>query len=211
MDKDFTRDISYITQESNKPPHIYKHARFIRFIREHIGELGHTLDIGERNTLTERLEMEFSVKIDSALGDLDEELICPGNQYDLVIFSHVIEHLFNPLLCLENIKKVMKHDSILIIACPVKPHFLTWGRGHFHEMDSYRLKKLLDRAGFEIMVWEKFHNLRTWRSFIGVRPILRLLFRSQTMVICRKQSSLYSTSARTKALEIEEKFKTKQS
>ncbi len=53
MDKDFTRDISYIIQESNKPPHIYKHIRFIGFIKKHIGEIGYTLDVGERNTLTE--------------------------------------------------------------------------------------------------------------------------------------------------------------
>jgi len=78
-------------------------------------------------------------------------------------------------------------------------------------MDSYRFKKLLDRAGFKILIWERFHNLRTWRSFIGMRPILRQFFRSQTMVICRRQSNLYSTSARTKALEMEEKFKKKQS
>ncbi|MCK4815434.1 hypothetical protein KA005_06665, partial [bacterium] len=71
----------------------------------------------------------------------------------------------------------------------------------------YRFKKLLDRAGFEIIVWEKFHNLRTLRSFMGIRPILRQFFRSQTMVICRKQTNPYSTSARTKALEMEEKFK----
>lgn len=186
MDKDFTRDISYIVQESNKPPHIHKHIMFIRFLKKHIGGLGYTLDIGERNTLTERLEAAFKISIDSTYKDLDEEFICPGVNYDTVIFSHVIEHLFNPLFCLENIKKVMKPDGILVIACPIKPHFITWGKGHFHEMDDYRFEKLLDRAGFEIIAWEKFHNLRSWRSFIGFRPILRQFFRSQTMVICKQ-------------------------
>ncbi len=214
MDKDFVRDIDFITQESNQQSFIYVHTKLLEFIHKYKFILSlyfdNVLDVGERNPLTERLEIEFDININSTSGDLDKELICPKKQYDLVIFSHVIEHLFNPLFCLENIKKVMKRNGVLIIACPIKPNFLTWGHGHFHEMNNYGFKKLLNRAGFEIIVWEKFHNLRSWKSFMGIRPILRQFFRSQTMTICRKQTNPYSTQARTRALEMEEKFKNQQ-
>ena len=209
MDKDFVTDIELVIEQSNELPHLYKHKIFIKLIRHYVSaaNFNNALDIGERNPLTKRLELEFSVEIDSTRGDLDKQLSCPKSKYDLVIFSHVIEHLFNPLVCLENIKQVLHPNGIMILACPVKPHFLTWGKGHFHEMDSYRLEKLLKRAGFEILIWKKFRNIRTWKSFIGIRPILRQFFKVQTVIICRKESNPYSTSNRTKALEMEEKFK----
>ena len=228
MDKDFVRDMEFIIKESNELPLLYLHRMFIKLIRHYEflqPYFNNALDIGERNPLTKRLEFEFSVEIDSTRGDLDKQLSCPKSKYDLVIFSHVIEHLFSPLVCLENIKQVLHPNGIMILACPVKPHFLTWGKGHFHEMDSYRLEKLLKRAGFEILIWEKFRNIRTWKSFIGIRPILRQFFKAQTVIICRvagtqyfeqillktvkgssKESNPYSTSNRTKALEMEEKF-----
>ncbi|GAH04385.1 unnamed protein product, partial [marine sediment metagenome] len=160
------RDIEYTIQESNRPSFIYKHEKLMDLIAKHgFSRLyfDNVLDIGERNPFTERLEVEFSINIDSTSGDLDKEFICSKKQYDLVIFSHVIEHLFNPLFCLENIKKVLKPDGIMIIACPIKPHFLTWGKGHFHEMDDYRFRKLIRRAGFVILIWKKFSLYQTCR------------------------------------------------
>jgi SAM-dependent methyltransferase len=188
MDKDFTRDINYTAEESGRTSFIYKHEKLMDLLDKYISTmlgLGTVLDIGERNPFTERIEARFSINIDSTQGDLDKELNTPCKGYDLVIFSHVIEHLFNPLFCLENIKLVMKPNALLIICTPIKPHYLPSGRGHFHEMDEYRFRKLMDRAGLKIIRWEKFRN-GPFFADIGIRPLLKkILFKEQSFVITK--------------------------
>ena len=184
----FARDIDYINQQSELPSFRYRDEKNISFLSE-IDMNGSILDIGERNRFTERMEEAFDIKIDSTAGDLDEILICDicDKYYDVVIFSHVIEHLFNPLLCLESIKQVMKIDATLIICTPIKHHIVPWGKGHFHEFDDYRFKKLMQRAGLKIVRWEKFSNYRwnTWRSYRGIRPFIRMFFKEQSFVVTK--------------------------
>ncbi len=186
MDKDFAKNIEFINQQSELPSFRYRDERIIEFIGKLECKSLYVLDIGERNRLTEKLEQAYRLRADSTYGDLDKGLDCLKLEYDLVIFSHVIEHLFNPLLCLENIKLVMKPDALLVICAPVKPHFLPWGKGHFHEMDEYRFKKLIARAGLKIIQWEKFRN-GPLLADLGIRPILRkLFFKEQSFVVCKK-------------------------
>ena len=190
MDKDFARDIYFINEQSDKPSFIYRDKKIIEVIEEiDISSAMSILDIGERNRLTERIEKHFNIsEIVNTCYDLDEPenwWACPN--YDLIIFSHVIEHLFNPLLCLEGIKRMMKPDAIMIIATPIKPHFIRWGKGHFHEMDDYRFKKLMDRAGLEILKWHKFSTYNWWnrKCYTGIRPFIRMFFKEQSVVIVK--------------------------
>jgi SAM-dependent methyltransferase len=192
MDKDFALSPAHLEMVKDDPISVHYHNQII----EYIGNLsGRVLDVGERNPLTKRLENHFNLKIDSTMGDLDRMFICDkssvktGNPvYDIVIFSHVIEHLFNPLFCLQNIKKVMHNESILIISTPIKPEFITTGTGHFHEMDEYRFKKLVQRAGFKIIRWEKFHiyNNFTWKRFTGIRPFIRMFYKCHSCITLTK-------------------------
>ncbi len=185
----FARNIDYINQQSELPSFVYRDKKIIDFLNE-IDMNGNILDIGERNRLTERIEEAFDIKIDSTSGDLDELYwsITDTNKftksYDIIIFSHVIEHLFNPLLALKKVRWYMKPDALLIICTPIKPHFVPWGKGHFHEFDDYRFKELIERAGLKIIQWEKFSNYRlnTWRSYRGFRPLLRMFYKEQSFV-----------------------------
>ena len=186
MDKDFAKNIEFINRESDTPTFRHRDEKIIAFIGKLECPTRQVLDIGERNRLTEKLEKAYSLKIDNTEGDLDERFNCPKRRYDLVIFSHVIEHLFNPLFCLDNIKFIMRSDALLVICTPIKPHFLPWGKGHFHEMDEYRFKKLIARAGLKIIQWERFRN-GPLLSDLGIRPILRkVLFKEQSFCICKK-------------------------
>ncbi|HDY89865.1 MAG TPA: hypothetical protein ENH82_17325 [bacterium] len=188
MDKDFTQPISY--HESVKDTKVvrFNHNRFIDYFSELKPE-GSILDIGERNPLTKRLEKYFATTIDSTIGDLDLQLCCFAREYDIVIFSQVIEHLFNPLFCLENIKKVMHKDSILIIGTPIKPGFITTATCHFHEMDNRNFKKLIARAGFKITNWQRFYRYRNFRisGFFGIRPFIRMFYKCHSIVTCIKK------------------------
>ena len=77
--------------------------------------------------------------------------------------------------------------SILIIGTPIKPGFITTRSGHFHEIDEYRFKKLIARAGLEIINWEKFYNNINWRSFTGIRPFLSMFYKRHSIVTCMKK------------------------
>lgn len=190
MDKDFARDIEFINQQSQLPSFRYKDKKIIGYLKE-LNPYGmahlEVLDISERSVMTERIEHMFVMSVQNTEGDLDAHGSIPFNKhwFDIVIFSHVIEHLFNPLFCLENIKREMAKNGTLVIATPIKPHYLKWGKGHFHEFDTYRFKKLMDRAGLEIIAWHKFRN-GPWWADLGIRPLLRkLFFKEQSCVILK--------------------------
>lgn len=183
IDTTFAVTKDYLYSVKDRPEKLYYHKQIMRYL-ENIDLSGYVLDIGYRNPLTERIEQARGIKIDSTDGDLDETLICPRENYDVVIFNHVIEHLFNPLLCLQNIRKVMKPAAMLIIGTPVKPHFITPSKGHFHEMDEYRFRKLIKRAGFKIRDWKKYYVYKniTWRSFTGIRPFVRIFYKCHSII-----------------------------
>ena len=144
---------------------------------------GNVLDIGERNMLTEKLENYFNVKIHNTTGDLDVEFNCPDLKYDFVIYSNVIEHQFNPLFTLQNIRNVMKDDGVLLIDTPLKPHWITWPISHFHEFDQYRFNMLMKRANF-IQYYSKYYWKRV--SIIGLRPLLGSFHTRQIIAAFKK-------------------------
>lgn len=188
LDSDFAVTQEFLESVKNKAIKKFYHNQLLEYIKD-LDLSGNILDIGERNPLTTRIEATYNISVDSTQGDLDTEFICPNKKYDVVIFNHVIEHLFNPLFCLENIKKVMKPKGILIIGTPIKPGFITTSKGHFHEMDDYRFRKLVKRAGLQILCWKKSHvyNNIQWTRFTGIRPLLRMFYKCHSWVTLSKQ------------------------
>jgi hypothetical protein len=172
LDPDFAVTPEFLDSVQNEPIRMFYHSQFINYIKTSGIIPGKVLDVGDRNPLTRRLEHEFDIHIDSTLGDLDREFYCAKCQYDTIIFNHIIEHLFNPLFCLDNIRKRMHDESILIIGTPIKPGFITTRSGHFHEMDEYRFKKLIARAKLKIVHW---------------RPFLSMFYRRHSLITCTKK------------------------
>ena len=175
---DFCTDPEVLWSEDwlkNQEPH---YRKIVPFFKDKIK--GKILDIGEKNPLTVRLEKEYGVKIDNTREDLDCTLSLHGGIYDTIICSHIIEHLFNPLLFLWHIKSIMR-DKLYIIA-PIKPYWITPAKCHFHEMDEYRFKKLIERAGLKIMAWETYSVPIKWA--FSVRNWLRRLYNEYSIVTC---------------------------
>jgi len=131
------------------------------------------LDVGGRNPLTEFMEKEFDVKADNTSGDLDISFTAPGNEYDVIIYSHVIEHQFNPLFTLLELKKYMKDSARMYIFLPNKPKFL-WYEGHYHEIDRHRMGLLLKRAGLNICSVTRQRLKKPLKDRIGIRPFIRV-------------------------------------
>ena len=155
--------------------------RVQNIITSFVGEkpLGKVLDIGERNPLTEVLENHFSTNINSTNIDLDIEKLT--GEYDTVFCFEVLEHLFNPLHLLLEIKSVLKKDGTLYLSTPKgKPHFLVW-KHHFHELYNRDLLALFKRAGLKVNKLS-YHRIRPLREGIGFRPLLRLFLERKTMV-----------------------------
>jgi len=136
---------------------------------------GNILDVGQRSPLTDAMRKVFKYSaIDNTTGDLDLDFKIPKDEYDLVVFCHTMEHIFNPLYCMLRLKEVMKSDSSMFVMLPRRGKLL-WYNRHFHEIDHYRFSLLMKRAGFKIINWEYCKPWRSWyQYFTGLRPFYRL-------------------------------------
>jgi len=134
------------------------------------------LDIGRPSPLTEVVENHFNLYMFNTEGDLDTDFTFEYDmRYDYILYSHTIEHQFNPLhTLLELGYKAMHYGTKMFIILPHKPKFLWW-EGHYHEIDHYRMRMLLKRAGLRIVSYERHRVWRNWKFyFTGVRPFIRL-------------------------------------
>lgn len=149
--------------------------RKLKYFRKLINQNQRILDVGGRNPLTEALEEEHKIKIDNTSGDLDLDFNIPGNDYDVILYSHTIEHQFNPLYTLVELKKVLNESGVLYVLMPERGKLL-WTKGHYHEIDDYRFNLLIKRAGFEIIDMKREKAWRHWTEYIkGIRPFYRLI------------------------------------
>lgn len=146
----------------------------IEYLKKRMTRYGTILDLGRESPLTLRIKKEFLFPCDNTEGDLDVISMPHLRKYDYILYSHTIEHQFNPLHTLLELRLVMTGDTSLFIILPNKPKFLWW-KGHYHEIDHYRMKMLLKRAGMYIVGYEKHRLRRNWGFYLkGIRPFLRL-------------------------------------
>jgi SAM-dependent methyltransferase len=162
--------------------------RSVEYLLENINNDGKLdiLDIGQRSPLTDAIEERLKVKLDNTTGDLDFSFSAPKKSYDVIIYSHTIEHQFNPLYTLVEIYKLLKDDGTLFIMLPERGKLL-WDKGHYHEIDAYRFKELVERAHFKII---RKDNHRPWRTpffyLTGLRPLLRLFLEFNANYVLKK-------------------------
>ena len=135
------------------------------------------LDVGQWNYLTEAINQEFKVKVDNTAGDLDANFTIPRNDYNVIIYSHTIEHQFSPLHTLKRLKRNLSEDGRIYIFAPsgTLPRFLV-GKGHYHEINEYCMGLLIRRAGLRLISTTKQRVYGAWWNYLlGVRPLLRLI------------------------------------
>ncbi len=166
------------TQQLWKGEHSYWFTQRANNISNFIDEIKQPVsDMGERNPLIQFLEGKLGTTVNSIDNvDFDENPI-DGKHGTIFCFA-VIEHLFNPLFALENMKNALLPNGIIYLATPHRPHFL-WTEHHYHEIDPKRLEWLFKRAGLTIIKKER-HYLRDrfYKHLRGVRPIIRYFHKS---------------------------------
>ena len=155
-------------------PHVHiRWKKTLAFMNKDI-DVTTALDIGDRSPFTEQMESFYNCDFDNTNVDLDTGHLT--GKYDLVTAFEIIEHLFNPLHFLTEIKGVLNEGGILYLSTPRgKPYFL-WSKDHFHEMGYSRLKSLLDYAGFRIIHMEAIRIQPSSFFLTGIRPILRFIY-----------------------------------
>lgn len=79
-------------------------------------------------------------------------------QFDCIICSHVLEHLYRPQKLLHDLHQILKPEGLLIVALP---NVLFWRqrleffKGNFKYQDA----GLMDRTHFRFFDWETAHEL----------------------------------------------------
>lgn len=134
-------------------------------------------DMGEINPMIQLLEKGLNFNAHS-IQNIDFDYDTIDGKYKTILCLDVVEHLFNPLFALENMKKALLHDGTIYISTPRRPCFL-WTRYHFHEFDNKRIRWLFSRAGLEIVKYERHYLHDHWYKHLkGVRPIIRYFLKS---------------------------------
>lgn len=99
----------------------------------------------------------------ACITDNPNEILTPTS-YDVIILSHVIEHLYDPLDLLLKLRAALKNDGIMILSTPCadcieSKIFGKYWRGyecprHLHVFSSQSLKQLCIDAGLEVLTIE---------------------------------------------------------
>lgn len=100
-----------------------------------------------------------------------------NNKYDTILCLEVLEHLQNPLLFMQNVKKMMYEGTSLYLSTPGRKKIM-WPDFHFFEMPKKHLEKwILEPLGLKIRRYKYLPARHVkFEQFIGIRPLIRLLF-----------------------------------
>ena len=152
------------------PEHFVRHSREVA---EFVGQTPEPiLDLGEDNPKIRIVsEVRGFTYTSCSDVDFDHEPI-PGT-WGTIFCLEILEHLYNPLLALENMKRALGPGGVIYLSTPRRPHYL-WFEEHFHEIDDRRIGWLFQRAGL-CAVRRRLGARQDLRfHFSGIRPFLRL-------------------------------------
>ncbi|MBI1344180.1 MAG: methyltransferase domain-containing protein [Terrimonas sp.] len=84
----------------------------------------------------------------------------PDNHFDSVLCTEVFEHVFNLEQVIQELYRVMKNDSMLLITCPFvwNEHEVPYDYARY---TRFALKDLMEKQGFEILEYSKSGNFVT--------------------------------------------------
>ena len=153
----------------------------IKYLDDRISYGTPILDVGQENYLSKAMSATFKTVVDNTDGDLDSDfyIVNDGERYyyDVIVYSHTIEHQFSPLHTLKLLKYHLSEDGRIYIFAPSGITFkFLWGKGHYHEIDEYRMRLLIKRAGLKLISVTRQRVYGSWWHYLlGIRPLMRLI------------------------------------
>jgi SAM-dependent methyltransferase len=154
---------------------------------------GKIADCGENNPLKKAIENYFNIKIYSLDWNFNTNIPLSeiGWRYDIIFCFEVLEHLFNPLLLLNNLTWLLKESGIIYLSTPRQWPQLIKSVHHYHEIPTDRLLWLFEKAGLNIKKQDKITIAGNWYNHIhGIRPLLRY-FQKTRVYKLRKYDKCY--------------------
>lgn len=140
---------------------------------------GNVMDCGENNPMKEAIESHFDKKIDSVDWNFNEKCLYK-RKYDTILCFEVLEHVMNPLLFLNELKKMLKPKGVVYLSTPHQYPQILKAIHHYHEIPTDRLMWLFDESGLTIKEKGKVTIAGNWYNHIfGIRPILRYFQKSR--------------------------------
>ena len=140
-------------------------------------------DCGEDNPLKRMIKDHFNKEICSYDVDFDYEKM--QGRYKTVFCFELLEHLYNPLFFLNNIKNMLLPDGIIYLSTPYQRPQLLKSIHHFHEIPDDRLMWLFNEAGLKILKQKRIAIAGNWYDHIhGIRPILRYFQKTRIYKLC---------------------------
>jgi hypothetical protein len=153
--------------------------QFRKFVGKHDFAETHSLDIGFRNFLAQELKIEHQTK-----GDLNEGVVAPGKDYEVITNLEVLNHVMNPLVLMRGCHKLLKDNGTMYLSTP-RLGWLAYhhGIGNFAEYKMRNLKKLIEYSGFKIIRYEILNPWPFKFLFYGFLQPLRIFhpFKGDTL------------------------------
>jgi SAM-dependent methyltransferase len=119
------------------------------------------------------------------VGDLNGELHSFTRLFDCIVFSHVLEHTYNPLKVVKHFKQFLSPNGVVIIALPNVLYYqqrFKFLKGDF----KYSLNGgLMDITHFRFFDWNTAHELLLEA---GLNPIMRKAYGNFPLGILRNFS-----------------------
>lgn len=122
---------------------------------------GITISLDEKNAADKIIDTTYLFNLENGL---PKEVL--ENKYDLILCSHVLEHICYPSNLLNDIKKVMKFNSKIIVCLPNLLHYKSriellkgnfnykdigiWDYTHFRWYTFKTAEELFLKSGFEV-------------------------------------------------------------
>jgi SAM-dependent methyltransferase len=148
----------------------------LRLYRKFIGKhklFGNSLDIGEPGYIS----TEIQVRHNTFTTDFNREVKAQRNDYEVITCFEVINHLFNPLQFLEQIRSLMSPNGVLYLSHPklwlIAAHHC---RFDFCDYEPSRFIQMCEYAGFKVVRHETRNPWPLRFMLTGFRPIARTLF-----------------------------------
>lgn len=150
---------------------------------------GPIADCGESNPLRNMIMDKYGFYIFGLLGDFDKQVAwdIPVNFETIFIFE-VIEHLYNPLLFLREVRRILGRNGVIYLSTPYqRPQFLK-AVHHYHEIPTDRLMWLFDEAELKIVKEGRATIAGDWYNHLGgIRPVLRYFQKTRLYKLQRKE------------------------
>ncbi|MCH7835187.1 MAG: class I SAM-dependent methyltransferase, partial [Proteobacteria bacterium] len=123
--------------------------------------------------------------------------------YDVVVLRHVLEHLPDSILAMQNIGRLLKDDGLALLEFPNtrsysyavkrilknrglrnKKFSADWRPGHCNEFCRESFEYLLARTGFELVIWRTYSSKPFANVFYRYVPIA-----SKARALVRKKAT----------------------